>query len=74
VVDHIKPWRTGKTEQERYDLFWDVNNWNALCNICHNSAKKLQEHYGVYPGCDSNGVPLDKHHFWITGKKKNETM
>lgn len=29
VVDHIVP------HQGDYDLFWDVNNWQALCKQCH---------------------------------------
>jgi len=31
VVDHIKPHR-GDTE-----LFWDRDNWQPLCETCHNS-------------------------------------
>jgi 5-methylcytosine-specific restriction protein A len=30
VVDHIKPHKGDKT------LFWDKNNWQALCISCHN--------------------------------------
>ncbi len=29
VVDHVKPHR-GDVK-----LFWDVNNWQALCKACH---------------------------------------
>ena len=35
-VDHIIP------HKGNYDLFWDVNNWQALCKICH-SKKGLNE-------------------------------
>jgi 5-methylcytosine-specific restriction protein A len=37
VTDHIVPWKSGKTEAERNDLFWDRDNLQALCNKCHNS-------------------------------------
>jgi len=30
VVDHIVPHRGDK------QLFWDVSNWQALCERCHN--------------------------------------
>jgi len=29
VVDHIRP------HKGNYDLFWDKNNWQALCERCH---------------------------------------
>lgn len=29
VVDHIKP------HLGNYALFWDVSNWQSLCEICH---------------------------------------
>jgi 5-methylcytosine-specific restriction protein A len=29
VVDHIKPHR-GDVK-----LFWDINNWQPLCKVCH---------------------------------------
>jgi 5-methylcytosine-specific restriction enzyme A len=34
-VDHITPWKTGKTDEERRALFWDKRNWRALCASCH---------------------------------------
>lgn len=29
-VDHIKP------HKGNLELFWDVENWQPLCNVCHN--------------------------------------
>ena len=58
VVDHIRP-HGGDPE-----LFWDTGNWQPLCTPCHNSGKKHQEHKGVYPGCDTDGLPLDGSHHW----------
>jgi len=43
VVDHINP------HKGDYDLFWDKTNWQALCAICHASAKQRQER-GVQSG------------------------
>lgn len=58
TVDHIKP------HNEDYDMFWSMDNWQSLCAQCHSSAKRLEENYGVAPGCDVNGMPLDKRHHW----------
>lgn len=37
VVDHIVPHRGDKA------LFWDVNNWQSLCKLHHDSDKKVME-------------------------------
>lgn len=37
-VDHVRPWRTGATPEERDRLFWDVANWQPLC-ASHHSEK-----------------------------------
>ena len=58
VVDHIKP------HKDDYSLFWDESNWQALCKQHHDSAKKIKENTGVYPGCDIDGLPLDPGHWW----------
>ena len=36
VVDHITP------HQGNQNLFWDTNNWQALCKPCHD-RKTLSE-------------------------------
>ena len=41
LVDHIKPHRGDMA------LFWNHNNWQALCAPCHNSAKQRQERADV---------------------------
>ena len=61
VVDHIKP------HDGDYDLFWDESNYQSLCKMCHNSAKRIKENKGVYPGCDLLGMPLDSSHHWGNG-------
>ncbi|WP_458462413.1 HNH endonuclease signature motif containing protein [Paenibacillus sp.] len=43
VVDHIKPHRGDKT------LFWDRNNWQALCRQCH-AIKTAKEDGGFGNG------------------------
>jgi 5-methylcytosine-specific restriction endonuclease McrA len=58
VVDHIIPHKG----DER--LFWDRDNWAPLCARCHNSAKAIEEHKGVAPGCGKDGMPLDPKHPW----------
>lgn len=37
LVDHIKPHRGDKA------LFWNWNNWQALCTPCHSSVKQRLE-------------------------------
>ncbi|HWL55465.1 MAG TPA: HNH endonuclease [Paracoccus sp. (in: a-proteobacteria)] len=37
LVDHIKPHRGDKA------LFWNWNNWQALCAPCHSSVKQSLE-------------------------------
>lgn len=58
VVDHIIP-HNGDLE-----LFWDQDNWQVLCNACHDGPKRLEEARGYAIGCDSSGLPLDKNHDW----------
>lgn len=40
VVDHIRPHRGN------YDLFWDQDNWQALCKRHHDSDKQVIERGG----------------------------
>lgn len=42
-VDHITPWRTGKTAEERAKLFWDEKNWQPLCARCHSRKTALED-------------------------------
>lgn len=58
IVDHIIPHK-GNSE-----LFWKKSNLQSLCKLCHDSAKKIKENNGLYPGCDINGMPLDNEHYW----------
>jgi 5-methylcytosine-specific restriction protein A len=37
VVDHIVPHKGDD------GLFWDVDNWQALCTSCHSSDKQREE-------------------------------
>lgn len=48
VVDHITPHKGDEI------LFWDVDNWQPLCEQCHNSTKALIEN-----GKDMRPVGLD---------------
>lgn len=58
VVDHIKPHRRNWT------LFWDRNNWQALCAAHHNSLKQREDNRGYVIGCDVAGRPVDPDHPW----------
>ena len=61
VVDHIRPHRGDPV------LFWDENNWQALCKFCHDSRKQRVEHGGIIGGHDEKGMPTDKAHPWNAG-------
>jgi 5-methylcytosine-specific restriction protein A len=58
VVDHIKPHRGSLV------LFWDQNNWQALCANHHNSAKQREEKSGKLIGNDALGLPTHAEHHW----------
>lgn len=63
VVDHRIPHR------DDMELFWDVENWTAMCKPCHDRHKQKAEKSGHLPGCDQSGVPLDPLHQWHRGGK-----
>ena len=55
-VDHIVP-HGGDP-----DLFWDEDNWQALCYRCHNSDKQAEERAGFSERVGADGWPLDPQH------------
>ncbi len=65
VVDHVRPWRSGATEEERSKLFNDPANWQPVCKPCHDSAKQILEKTGHLPGCNADGMPFDPQHPWF---------
>jgi 5-methylcytosine-specific restriction protein A len=68
VVDHVIA--HGGDRQ----LFWDRNNWQALCKGCHDRKTgrdgrwrpqvRGEQHRRRYRGCDIHGMPLDPEHPW----------
>ena len=42
VVDHIKPHRNNQ------ELFWDRNNWQALCKRCHDKKTGSEDSRPTY--------------------------
>lgn len=58
IVDHIKPHKMDMV------LFWDKDNWQALCKHCHDSHKKRLETSGNTIGCNTNGLPLKPNAYW----------
>lgn len=77
VVDHRVPHRLGEALAskspeaiaEARRLFWDQDNWQALCERCHNSHKQRLEKSGTVAGCDVRGIPLDPNHHWAGGQR-----
>ncbi len=72
VVDHIKAPKlreaTESGDSERVadarQLFWDRDNWQSLCKLCHDSIKQRFEKTGRIAGCGPDGRPLDGGHHW----------
>lgn len=58
VVDHIEPHNGDRA------LFWDSQNWQALCALCHDAHKQRLEKTGRVTGGDVLGQPLDPDHHW----------
>jgi 5-methylcytosine-specific restriction protein A len=68
VVDHVIA--HGGDRQ----LFWDCENWQALCKRCHDSKTvcdgrwrpqvRAGQHRRRCRGCDIHGMPLDPEHPW----------
>jgi 5-methylcytosine-specific restriction protein A len=58
VVDHINP------HHGDVALFWDYDNWQALCKQCHDRVKSLEESRGVRIGSTVDGSPIDPQHPW----------
>jgi 5-methylcytosine-specific restriction enzyme A len=54
VADHITPHR-GDAQ-----LFWDNNNLQSACKLCHDSSKKEIEHKGYSTEIGVDGRPVDK--------------
>ena len=58
VVDHITP------HKGDLDLFYDMDNWQTLCKICHDNAKRRIENRGYEHGSSATGDPIDPMHPW----------
>ncbi|SFK74856.1 hypothetical protein SAMN05216302_101449 [Nitrosomonas aestuarii] len=75
VVDHKIAPKLFEAKQSRdperitraHKLFWDRNNWQGLCKLCHDSHKQRLEKSGVVIGCDVDGIPIDSNHHWSGG-------
>jgi 5-methylcytosine-specific restriction endonuclease McrA len=63
VVDHKTPHHGDPA------IFWDVSQWQSVCQPCHDSVKQAQERTGWLRGADKDGVPLDVGHHWHSGPK-----
>lgn len=62
IVDHVIE------HKGDYELFWDQNNWQALCATCHSGVKRVQDHHGYSQSCGVDGLPSDPQHPFNRGK------
>ena len=58
VVDHIEPHR-GNME-----LFWDMDNWETLCRLCHDTDKQQHERAGKTA---AQWIELLRHNMQVAG-------
>ena len=58
IVDHVTP------HKGDVGLFWDRDNWQALCKHCHDSYKKTFEMSGKDKGSYVDGQPMGRNHHW----------
>jgi 5-methylcytosine-specific restriction endonuclease McrA len=58
VVDHTVPHRLDPV------LFWDISNWQSLCQPCHDEVKQRQERTGLgfSTAIGLDGWPTDQMH------------
>lgn len=56
VVDHIKP------HKGNAGLFWDRDNWQALCKTHHDADKQQIERRGYSSAVGPDGWPTDSQH------------
>jgi 5-methylcytosine-specific restriction endonuclease McrA len=56
VADHVVP--------HRGDPALFEGELQSLCKLCHDSVKQQQEKSGRVGGCDVDGRPLDRSHWW----------
>ncbi len=57
-VDHIEQHK-GNAE-----LFWSLDNLQALCSYHHRTVKARMERGDPRRGCNPDGMPLDPEHPW----------
>lgn len=58
VVDHVKPHKGDRK------LFFDIENTQSLCRLCHDASKQAEEHRGHAIGNTPDGRPVDPGHPW----------
>jgi len=60
TVDHIDPHKGDSRK------FWNTANLQSLTRRCHDKYKSSQERGGpgFLMGCDADGIPLSRDHFW----------
>jgi 5-methylcytosine-specific restriction enzyme A len=67
VTDHKIPHRGNQ------ELFWNQNNWQAVCKDCHDGVKQQIEKSGYDKTIGVDGYPCDdRHPFAIASRKQEE--
>lgn len=58
IVDHVIPHKGNKA------LFFQPDNLQSLCKLCHDKTKQILEKRGVFIGTDISGAPIDSGSHW----------
>lgn len=56
IVDHVTPHRGDP------DLFWNQDNWQALCRSHHSRSAQQQDIRGFHSDVGEDGSPTDPNH------------
>lgn len=63
-VDHIRPHRGDM------GLFWDAENWQGLCNWCHNRKTNMEDNLKTYRRVVVTGEPGSGKTTYVNARKK----
>ena len=74
VADHKIPWRTGKSEEERYELFHAEDNLQSLCATCHSGFKRMQDNIDDEQMIDIDGTMVSGGVAWGVDKEEVKVM
>jgi len=74
VADHKIPWRTGKSEEEKRELFYAEDNHQSLCATCHSGLKRIADNRDDEQMIDIDGTMVSGGVAWGVDKDEVKVM